>query len=395
MRFETSAVLVLAAALPGSGTILTGVPPPVLQDQCTLCPNGLMPERNLSDVIYPNSDTTCSDLMAEASVISNATTSCSLIRIQGNRLCQCPGEQSLCTICADGQAPDYPNVIAGENGETCDDLDNSVFDRDERCPTIQAKGYYTCGCKTLPEIEGGSCSLCYEKNEFYMDGPFGEKEDYYCSDSAADIYAAGEGSASCIQNQAKAALYCGCESRPPPPEFPSCTLCPGNIDPQLGDRDLEPYYPGITCSTFQELVPILYDTSTCHQIQDIRNYCGCPPPPVCRLCNGNHTVEDPERIIPGDSANRTCEELQEAAAVLTLGSDINSFQTSCQAYRENYAADCCPEAEIEPLTVDFPTAAPSRTTESVNALEKGASSAWRILPPGLGMLLLGAFLLAL
>lgn len=345
-------------------------PPPQIQDSCELCAEGGMP--NLGQQAYPG--TSCSDLSARANVISNTTRQCYLLQLQGARFCGCPSEGlRKCNLCA-GDAGDeflYADNPVNVNGEvkTCNALHESIAESDNDCPTIQAHGYFNCGCSKLPNVTE-KCSLCYVESDAYTDNVFNEEEygtDYRCSDFQVDLFAAkGD---ECTKGQAEAALRCGCQSKPPPAKEPFCTLCPGGLDPELGDREVPEF--GVTCQFFSDVVPLLYDGNNCHSLENIRNLCQCPTEAKCRLCNFGDLVVDETKIVTGPTQDLTCAEVDNAAQFIQLGSSISSFQEQCQNYRTEFASACCPGSSIEPLVFDFPSQAPS--PPPVNGLQSSFS----------------------
>jgi hypothetical protein len=338
-------------------------PPAASQNQCTLCAGGEEPVRNLMDIIYD--DVTCNDLQASASVVSNSSDACYPLQLQGVQFCECPSDQlRKCNLCAqDAEAePPFPDTVVSDD-LTCADLHQSVAESNDMCSTIQAKGHFLCGCEKLPELEDGSCSLCFDVDDTFVNRIFANTTQYYCSDAAVDIFAMGDGTKDCLKHQAQAAIDCGCESLPPAPLEPTCTLCPGGFEPEFPDREI-PDYNGLTCGKYDKLVPILFDGSNCNRqdLESYRNLCGCPEEAICRLCNSGDEIEDADlHTVDVNNVDRTCGELVQAAKHITLGASISGFQSQCQAYREFYSSDCCPGSSIEPLEFDFQTAAPTST----------------------------------
>jgi hypothetical protein len=299
--------------------------------------------------------------------------------------------------------PPAPDAIADLDGETtCADLHESVSEFDESCPTIQAKGHFLCGCKELPVLEKGSCSLCHDPSETYIDNIFetrllddGSPVNVFCSDAAVEIFASGNDAKACAQAQAQAAISCGCKSHPEPPADPSCTLCPGNMDPQFPENVLQDL--GISCRTSKELVPSLYDGSNCGAaVSSYQSYCGCPEQAICRLCNLGDDIVNPNKVVVNPTQEVTCAEVDSASHHIILGASVGAFQSQCQTFRDNYASACCPGSSIEPLEFNFPSPAPSIVPNIVAESNNGDSGAAAgsmttmllTLPPLIALLLL-------
>ena len=343
-------------------------PPAYESNPCSLCAEGSEPTANMTQVVY--GDTTCNDLEAAASVISNSSDSSYLLQLQGVRLCGCQSQKlRKCNLCAGSDmSPPNPTKIVGEDGQTCGDLHQSVSESNHLCTNIQVKGYFQCGCEQLPDLSVEPCTLCFDNEDpdKLEDPLFANRTNYRCSDAAVDIYASGDGSKECLQSQAQAAISCGCKKVPPPPLEPTCTLCPGGLDPLVPSREI-PMFPGISCESYNQLVPTLFDGSNCghEDLQSIRNLCGCPKEAVCQLCNSGDDVVDANKVVTGKNGDtHSCEELAEAAQYIKLGASIRDFQAQCQEYREEYASDCCPGSSIDELTFSFPTPSPSEISES-------------------------------
>ena len=338
-------------------------PPPLEANRCSLCAEGDEPTANMTQVLY--GDTTCNDLQTSASVISNSSDSCYLLQLQGVRLCGCTSQKlRKCNLCAGSDdSPLFPDRVASSDGQTCGDLHQSVSESNEMCATIQVKGYFECGCEKLPNLYMEPCSLCFDPADAFIDNIFANQTDYRCSDAALDIYASGDGSKECLRSQAQAVLDCGCAKSPPTSLEPTCTLCPGGLEPAFPDVEI-PDFPGLTCAAYEKLVPTLFDGSTCNRenLKSIRALCGCPKDAVCRLCNDGDDVVDASKIVVGENGDqRSCGQLADAAQYIKLGASIRDFQDQCQSYRDGYSSQCCPGSSIEALTFDFPTSSPTVT----------------------------------
>jgi len=149
------------------------------------------------------------------------------------------------------------------------------------------------------------------------------------------------------------------------------------MDPEFPDRVIENAFGGsVTCDTFNQLVPVLYDSSTCHNefLTSLTNYCGCPDVAVCRVCNLGDDLINPDKIVKSPTQDVTCVEVKTASQLIQLGASIRAFQQQCQAFRDDYATDCCPGSSIEPLQFDFPSPAPSSVPLAITASTKGGSS---------------------
>ncbi|KAI2511953.1 hypothetical protein MHU86_2469 [Fragilaria crotonensis] len=340
-------------------------PPPLQANRCSLCAEGDEPTGNMTQVIY--GDTTCNDLQASASVISNSSDSCYLLQLQGVRLCGCKSQKlRKCNLCAGSDdSPPFPDRVASSDGQTCGDLHQSVSESNDMCATIQVKGYYQCGCQKLPNLYVEPCSLCFDPAhpDDFIDNTFANQTNYRCSDAALDIFASGDGSKECLRNQAQAVLDCGCEKSPPTPLEPTCTLCPGGFEPAFPDQEI-PDFPGLTCAAYEKLVPTLFDGSKCNRedLKSFRALCGCPKEAVCRLCNDGDDVVDESKTVVGENGDtHSCGRLADAAQYIKLGASIRDFQDQCQSYRDGYSSQCCPGSSVEALTFDFPTSAPTLT----------------------------------
>lgn len=355
-----------AAALQG-----TRAPPPLVQDRCSLCADGSVPLRDLTETIDGLGGKTCNDLQAQTSVSSNSSQVCFYLQSLGIRSCQCPAENfRQCKLCAgeneEDENPPFPDAIADLDGKTtCADLHQSVFESADSCPTIQAKGYFFCSCSELPVLEEGSCSLCHDPNESYTNNVFetrklddGSQVDVYCSDAAAEIFVLGNDK-KCAQAQAQAAISCGCKSHPTPPVDPSCTLCPGGMDPESPNHFLTDLQ--LSCHTFNQLVPSLFDGSSCgaEQLSSYQHSCGCPTQATCRLCNLGDDIVDPNKVVVNPTQEVTCADIDQVSHTIKLGPSIGAFQHQCQNFRDEYASECCPGSSIEPLSFGFPSPAPS------------------------------------
>jgi hypothetical protein len=354
--------------------------PPLDLHPCTLCAGGDEPTGNISEVVYD--DMTCNDLLASASVLSNSSDRCYLLQLLGVEMCGCPLESlRKCSICAGSDSsPPFPETVVNIDGQTCGDLHQSVAESNELCATIQVKGFFRCGCQRLPELPHGSCSICFDPSETYIDNNFANRIGYLCSDAAIDIFAAGNNTKECLQQQAQAAVDCGCDTFPPPPSDPACTLCPGGFVPPFQHVEV-PGFEGLTCGKFDKLVPTLFDGSNCNHedLEFYRNVCGCPDEAICRLCNNGEDISDSNKtVVDINGVEHTCGELADAARYIALGANISAFQSQCQSYRNAYSYGCCPGPSIEPLAFDFPTESPSSEHTYTSNSERGISASFLV-----------------
>jgi hypothetical protein len=267
-----------------------------------------------------------------------------------------------CSLCPDGSTPEFNETTTGST--TCTDLVAQVSvlsNSSDACLQVQTSSA-DCGCNVCTLCAGGE----EFQGDGIFGTPAANEQVFRCSDIAAMIIASETSSETCTYHQAAAALYCGCTSVPEYyAGAPDCTLCPGNANPSVPGA-IVPGADNMTCATFQKLVPNLFTASSCFMVEEAtKAACGCPAPATCTLCLNNATVVDPTVVIQASSGqNLTCGKLEETAGYLKAGASLAEFESTCRAFRAEYTIPCCPATLVStptmptPLTTS-PVAAPS------------------------------------
>lgn len=263
------------------------------EDSCDFCPGGDSPSN--PSLTTPFGDT-CEELNEYLSFLPPGD--CDSARVgfiqRLDFICGCPSSTASCTICPDDGSHDIEyadrsiplltiNVVQNPTcGEVVEFMSVSEGDlSEESCTDLQEyQGY--CGCPDVPVKN--ECSFC--PNGGTPSYPDKVVADVFTCQGLNDFVSflplneCGENKYDFAEIQAFAYL-CGC-----PNTQPSCTLCPGGIDPPSASR-VTNSNEGATCGEYAESVASLTErqcTSQQDEIQETASLCGCeweaPPTPI-------------------------------------------------------------------------------------------------------------------
>lgn len=255
------------------------------EGSCDFCPGGDSPSN--PSLTTPFGDT-CEELNEYLSFLP--PDECDSERLgfikRQDFLCGCPSATTSCTICPDhgsndAEYADRPipllSLPNNPNNPTCREVVEfmSINDGDlseASCSALQNyQGY--CGCPDIPVKN--ECSFC--PNGGTPSNPDKVVSDVFTCQGLNDFVSfltlneCGENSNDFAQIQAFA-YVCGCLNAQP-----SCTLCPGGIDPPLASQ-VTNSNEGTACGEYAEFVATLTEgqcTSQQDEIQETASLCGC------------------------------------------------------------------------------------------------------------------------